>query len=222
MSARPHWIKAGRRALSRDRAFRQLLKKYPEVPLRRSARVDLFQSLTHAIVNQQLSGRVADVIYERLRNLFPGKRLNPGRMRRLRGSTLRKAGLSWNKIRFLKDLARHLVEGRLPQPSELDALPDEMLMERLTAVNGIGPWTVQMLLIFKLGRPDVFPHADLGVQKGFQRLFGLKERPTAKFILAHSQRWKPYRTLAAWYLWRACEDVEFNPTEDEGVLWTKS
>lgn len=149
MTLKNSWIQQGRRLLMREKAFRKLLKKHPDVPLRRLPRVNLFDSLTHAIVSQQLSGRVATVIYNRVRALFPRKRLDPKRFLRL------------------KD---------------------------------------QMLLIFKLGRPDVFPHADLGVQKGFERLFKLKEKPTAKFILEHSERWKPYRTWAAWYLWRATEE----------------
>lgn len=221
-SPRVDWTVAGKKFLKGHPEFRRVMALHPRVPLKRAARVDLFSSLAHAIVNQQLSGRVADILFARLQGLFPRKRLDPKRLLRMKDARLRKIGLSWNKVRFLKDLARHLVQGRLPTVRELGALSDEILMEKLTAVHGIGPWTVQMLLIFKLGRPDVFPHADLGVQKGFQRLYGLAERPSAKHILEFSHRWKPYRTLAAWYLWRVSDDAQFNPTETAAVLWEKS
>ena len=221
MSAEPVWVQKGKQILLRDAVFRRVLQKHPNVPLKRLKKVDLFQALAHAIVNQQLSGRVADVIYNRLAALFPGNQLDPKRLLKMRDTRLRGVGLSWNKVRFLKDLARHIVEDRLPTHPEIHALTDEVILEKLTAVHGIGPWTVQMLMIFKLGRPDVFPHADLGVQKGFQKLFRLKEKPTSKFLEEHALRWKPYRTLAAWYLWRVSDHEAFNPVEGD-VLWAKS
>ena len=110
---------------------------------------------------------------------------------------LRKAGLSRNKILSLKDLAQHVVDRRLPSPAQLKTLSDEAIAEALTQVRGIGPWTVHMLLIFKLGRPNIFPANDLGVQKGFQKLFLKRRLPTAKFLDRYSRRWHPYRTLAA-------------------------
>lgn len=216
-----HWITAAQAYLSKDPAFRDMIKRHPKVPLAPMKRVDLFRALTHAIINQQISGYAADAIHKRLVNLFPQKRMRARHLLTLPDTTLRQAGLSFNKARFLKDLARHVHEKRLPKPSELHKLTDEELIQRLTAILGIGPWTVQMLLIFKLGRPDVFPSADLGVQKGFQKLFRKRSRPTAKFLERYSLRWKPYRTLAAWYLWRASDDAEFIPVEGD-LLWTKS
>jgi len=214
------WIPDGKKHLSRDPVLRPVIARFPEVPLEPKARVDLFAALAHAIVNQQLSGRVADVIFARLKSLFPRRRLDPRPMLKLSTPALRKIGLSRAKVIFMKDLARAMSDGRVPKPAELERLSDEEIAERLTEIKGIGPWSVHMLLIFKLGRPDVFPSADLGIQKGFQKLYRKRTRPTPKALDRLSLRWKPYRTLAAWYLWRATDDTVFAPTDDK-ILWSK-
>lgn len=192
--------------------MRLMVERHPEVPLIAAKSVDLFAALAHAIVNQQLSGKVAAVIFARLQALFPRRRLRAETLLTLPEARLRTAGLSWNKIRSLRDLATRMAQGELPKGAALRTLPDDTLMERLTQVHGIGPWTVQMLLIFKLARPDVFPATDLGILKGFQKLHGRRQLPTAKRVARHAERlWKPYRTLAAWYLWRAVDETIVAP-----------
>jgi DNA-3-methyladenine glycosylase II len=215
------WIPEGKLHLSLDPVLAPIVARFPEVPLEPKKRVDLFAALSHAIVNQQLSGRVADVIYERLRRLFPGKRLKADYLLKIHGRKLRGIGFSRSKVIFIRDLASAIVENRVPRGEALHRLSDADLMETLTQIKGIGPWSVHMLMMFKLGRPDVFPSADLGIQKGFQKLYRMKKRPTPKHLDKFSQRWKPYRTLAAWYLWRATDVTVFAPT-DKNLLWSKT
>jgi len=212
------WIEAGKKHLAKDPAFRMLIKRHKDVPLLPQARIDLFTSLTHAIVNQQLSGRVAEVIFGRVRNLFPRKQLKAAAMDQISDQQLRNAGLSWNKIKSLRDLAARINGRQLPTSAQLFRLSDDVILERLTEVRGIGPWTVQMLLMFKLGRPDVFPASDLGIQKGFQKLLGRRQLPKAKHLEKHGARWKPYRSLAAWYLWRAVDEVIVKPAAAK-TMW---
>jgi DNA-3-methyladenine glycosylase II len=220
MKTKPdHWIEAGKKHLAKDIVFRGIIKRHADVPLLPQTRIDLLTSLTHAIVNQQLSGKVATVIFNRVRDLFPRRQLKAALVLKIPEDRLRKAGLSWNKIRSIRDLSQRIIDGRIPASAELFKLTDDALIERLTEVYGIGPWTVQMLLIFKLGRPDVFPANDLGIQKGFQKLHGRRALPKAKHIERHSHRWKPYRTLAAWYLWRAADEVVVKPVKGK-PLWT--
>jgi 3-methyladenine DNA glycosylase/8-oxoguanine DNA glycosylase len=118
---------------------------------------------------------------------------------------LRRAGLSRNKTAALKDLARHTLDGTVPSLARAHAMSDEELAERLTAVHGVGRWTVEMILIFRLGRPDVLPVSDLGVRKGFRRAFGMRRLPASVTMIRRSERWRPYRSVASWYLWRAAE-----------------
>lgn len=193
--------------------LKELVLRHPEIPLQPQKRVDLFSSLAHAITNQQLSGRVADVIFNRVRDLFPRRGLRPELLLKIPQGKLRKAGLSWNKIKSMRDLAQRLMDKRIPANPQLFKLTDDVLIEKLSEVYGIGPWTVQMLLIFKLGRADIFPSSDLGVQKGFQKLLRRRMLPKAKHMDLHSQRWKPYRSLAAWYLWRLADEVIVKPVE---------
>jgi len=201
-----HWIEAGKKHLAKDPVFKELILRHTDIPLLAQKRIDLFSSLAHAITNQQLSGRVAQVIYNRVRALFPRKQLKPELLLKIPEADLRKAGLSWNKIRSMRDLAQRMIDKRIPANTKLFKLTDDVLIEKLSEVYGIGPWTVQMLLIFKLGRADVFPSSDLGVQKGFQKLLKKRLLPKAKHMDRHSERWKPYRSLAAWYLWRAVDE----------------
>jgi DNA-3-methyladenine glycosylase II len=126
-------------------------------------------------------------------------------MLKLRKPVLRKAGLSGAKILAMKDLAQKTIEGIVPSFEEAVKLSDEELVERLVSVRGIGAWTVEMFLIFRLGRPDVFPIHDLGVKKGWAITYGKKHMPKPKELLAFGERWRPYRTVASWYMWRACQ-----------------
>jgi DNA-3-methyladenine glycosylase II len=134
-----------------------------------------------------------------------GRLPTPDEMIRLRKSVLRKAGLSGAKIVAMKDLARKTIEGVVPSHDEAVKISDEELVARLTAVRGIGAWTVEMFLIFRLGRPDVLPIHDLAVKKGWSVTYGKKHMPKPKELLAFGERWRPYRTVASWYMWRAFE-----------------
>ena len=172
----------------------------------RARRVDsLFPPLARAIVYQQLSGRAAGTIHGRFRELFPRRRPSASALLRLEHRQLRDAGLSDNKARALYDLAQRVRARRLPPAERLHEFDDDALVERLTEVRGIGEWTVQMLMIFDLGRPDVLPVADLGIRKGMQRLDGLAALPDAEWMRQRAQTWRPWRSVASWYLWRLAE-----------------
>ncbi|MDA0685132.1 MAG: DNA-3-methyladenine glycosylase [Bacteroidetes bacterium] len=165
-----------------------------------------FEALCEAIAYQQLSGKAAATIYGRFRKLVdPNLALNPVEVLALPDEMLRGAGLSGAKTRAIKDLALHTVQGTVPLQSELEGLPDEEIIERLTIVNGVGPWSVKMYLMFRLGRPDVLPQTDLGIRKGVQRSYGLSVLPAPKEVITRAEPWRPFRTLASWYLWRSLE-----------------
>ena len=177
----------------------------PRIELRDTSSV--FAALSRAIVYQQLSGRAAGTIFARLCALLPrGERdLNAEHIETLDVPTLRGAGLSHNKILALKDLAAHVLSGEVPELRALSALPDEEVIARLTRVRGIGRWTVEMLLMFRLGRADVMAVDDLGLRQGHARILGNSGESTRSALAAHAERWRPYRSVAAWYLWRAVE-----------------
>ena len=167
-----------------------------------------FSALAESIVYQQLTGKAAGTIFGRVRALYPGGRLDPKRLLATSDEDLRAAGLSGSKTKSLRDLAERTLAGEIPPLSALGRLEDDAIIDRLTHVRGIGRWTVEMLLIFRLGRPDVLPVADYGVRKGFAQVFrrGRKakdELPAAAEMTARGERWRPYRSVASWYLWRA-------------------
>ena len=165
-----------------------------------------FESIARSIVYQQLSGRAAETIWQRLVARFDDGEFEAETVLRKRPSTLRKAGLSAAKTESLRDLARHVRSGEL-QPARLGELDDAAVIEELTRVKGIGPWSAHMHLIFALARPDVWPTGDLGVRKGLQRFFALDEVPTAKEAEVLGAPYRPWRTLLAWSMWRI-HDVE--------------
>src|SRR5206468_6274761 len=134
-----------------------------------------------------------------------GRAPTPAEMLKLRTSVLRRAGLSGAKILAMKDLARKTLAGVVPTLEQAHEMSDEALVERLVSVRGIGVWSVEMFLIFRLGRPDVLPIHDLGVKKGWSITYGKKRMPKPKELLAFGERWRPYRTIASWYMWRACQ-----------------
>ena len=165
----------------------------------------VFQMLARSIASQQISGLVARRMIERLVEAHGGKFPTPAQIAAATPEQLRPAGFSFAKIAALQDLAAHCLDGRLPDDSALAALDDEGVIERCISVRGIGRWTAQMLLMFKFGRQDVLPVDDFGVRNGFRLAYGLKGLPKPKALLAYGERWKPYRSAAAWYLWRAVE-----------------
>ena len=165
-----------------------------------------FESLARAIAHQQLNGAVAARILERLVALFaPEPFPQPAQLLATPEAQLRACGFSWGKIRALRDLAEMTLAGVVPAGEELLALDDEAIVERITQVRGIGRWTVEMLLMFQLGRPDVLPVDDFGVRNGFRLAHGLRKLPPPRALALHAARWAPERTLAAWYLWRAVD-----------------
>jgi O-6-methylguanine DNA methyltransferase len=167
--------------------------------------LSVFAALARAIVYQQLNGKAASAILERVSALFPRGRLTAGRLLRISEERLRGAGLSRSKLLSLHDLAQKAEDGRLPTLGEIQSMADETIVERLSEVRGIGRWTAEMLLMFRLGRPDVLPADDYGVRKGFAIAFDKSELPSPKELAAYGGRWKPYRTVASWYLWRVVE-----------------
>jgi methylated-DNA-[protein]-cysteine S-methyltransferase len=177
--------------------FRMRLKKTPSI----------FVALAEAIVYQQLTGRAAATIYARLCALFPRAYEGPTAegILRLSAAKLRAAGLSGAKLLSLKDLARRSAAGEIPALAEAHRMQDEEIIERLTQVRGIGRWTVEMMLMFRLGRPDVLPVDDYGIRKGFANAFRKRRPPVPKALARYGAKWAPYRTVASWYLWRAAE-----------------
>lgn len=167
----------------------------------------VYGALVEAIVHQQLSGKAAATIYGRVRALFPRSPQGPTPRNILRATDarLRGAGLSRAKVAALRDLAHHTASGEIPELPELRALEDEEIVERLTRVRGIGRWTVEMLLIFRLGRPDVLPADDYGVRKGFALAFRKRKLPGRADLERRAEAWRPYRSVASWYLWRALD-----------------
>jgi DNA-3-methyladenine glycosylase II len=167
---------------------------------------DLFTSLASSIVYQQLSGKAAATIYGRFAALFEGGRPNAVDAVGLPYSTLRSVGLSNNKALSILDLAGHVSSGALPGPRKMARLDDAAVIESLCRVRGIGPWTAQMHLIFAMGRPDVMPAADLGIQKGVQLTYSLPALPKPDAVLDATRHLAPYRSVASWYLWRVVDD----------------
>jgi DNA-3-methyladenine glycosylase II len=168
-------------------------------------RKDPVQSLARAIVGQQLSGKAADTIWGRVLALYPkGRFPAPEALLATDDAVLRAAGLSGAKTAAIKDLARHVIEGKV-LPARLGKLNDEQVTAMLLPVRGIGPWSIDMFLMFFLARPDVLPVGDLGIRKGMQKHFGLRKLPEPKRMLELATPWRPYRTIASWYMWRLLE-----------------
>jgi DNA-3-methyladenine glycosylase II len=173
--------------------------------LGKSSHSSAFEALARSIASQQISGTVARKMIERLMALHGNRFPTPAELASATPEALRGAGFSFAKVAALKDLAAHAQDGRLPSDAELSVLDDEAIIERCIAVRGIGRWTVQMLLMFHFARPDVMPADDFGVRQGFRLAYGLKGLPRPRALLAYAERWKPHRSAAAWYMWRAIE-----------------
>jgi len=168
-----------------------------------------FDALAESIAYQQLNGKAAAAIWNRVRALYPQrKRLDPAKVLATPDETLRAAGLSRAKIAAIKDLAAKTIDGTVPSGHALLRMSDDEIVARLTTVRGIGRWTVEMLLLFDLGRPDVWPVDDYGVRKGFAKIFGRRKLPTPKQLMKIGTKWRPYRSIAAWYFWRALDEPE--------------
>lgn len=165
-----------------------------------------FESLARAIAYQQLHDKAAESIMRRFVTLCPRRRFpTPSELLAINPRAIRRAGFSQAKVAALRDLAAKVLDGTVPTGRVVQTLDDDAIVERLIAVRGIGRWTVEMLLIFQLGRPDVLPVDDFGIRNGFRIAYGLRKMPTPKEVLRYGERWKPHRTAAAWYLWRAAD-----------------
>jgi len=168
-----------------------------------------FDALAESIAYQQLSGKAAGTIFGRVRALYPRRKwFSAELVLATPDETFRAAGLSRNKTAALKDLAAKTLDGTIPTRAALDRMSDDEIIARLTKVKGIGRWTAEMLLLFDLGRLDVWPVDDYGVRKGYAKTFRKKKLPTSKQLLAIGERWRPYRSVAAWYFWRALDMPE--------------
>lgn len=200
-------LRVAARHLSRgDPQFAKLIRRVGPCAWRAETRVRPFESLVRAVANQQLNGKAAATILGRFRDLFPGKIFPaPDDLETVTDDAIRACGFSRAKIASIRDLAHHARVGTIPEPRQLRRLTDDEIVDRLTQVRGVGRWTVEMMLIFKLGRPDVLPVDDFGVRNGFRLLYETPELPKPKDLLEHGERWRPYRSVASWYLWRAVE-----------------
>ena len=205
--------------MNHDHAHRHLSATDPRLAalIARSRRYDIapslptrpFDALAESIAYQQLSGKAAATIWSRVRALYPRRKyLNPKLVLATPDAQLRAAGLSRNKIAALKDLAAKTIDGTVPSGRALSRMSDDEIIARLITVRGIGRWTVEMLLLFDLGRPDVWPVDDYGVRKGFAKTFRRRKLPTPKQLTKFGEQWRPYRSIAAWYFWRALDAPE--------------
>jgi methylated-DNA-[protein]-cysteine S-methyltransferase len=173
--------------------------------IRLAATQSTFEALAESIVYQQLTGKAAATIHGRLCALFPRKRVRPEPLLAHGDEALRGAGLSRGKVLALRDLATRTLDGTVPAIRALHLLDDDAIVERLVQVRGIGRWSAEMLLIFRLGRPDVLPVGDYGVRRGFQLTYGKRRMPTPAELERFAEKWRPFRTVASWYLWRAVD-----------------
>jgi DNA-3-methyladenine glycosylase II len=187
--------------------MRSMLDRIGTADFRRGRRRgDHFAELARAINYQQLAGRAAAAIHGRFVGLFDGEAPTPEGVLALPIDALRGAGLSANKAASIRDLAEKVVDGSV-QLARISRQPDDEIVRELTLVRGIGPWTAEMFLMFQLGRLDVWPVGDYGVRKGYALLYGLPELPAPKELAPLGDRFRPYRSVAAWYCWRAAETV---------------
>jgi 3-methyladenine DNA glycosylase/8-oxoguanine DNA glycosylase len=190
-----------------DEVLAEVIARVGEFRMETRPMQSAFCALAEAIVYQQVTGKAAATIFGRVCDLFPGgmSGFTPERALEVTDDALRAAGLSRSKLAALRDLAERSADGRLEALSELEQLSDDAVIERLVAVRGIGRWTAQMFLMFRLGRADVLPGDDYGVRKGFAVAFKRAELPSRAEVEQWGERWKPFRTAASWYLWRASE-----------------
>jgi 3-methyladenine DNA glycosylase/8-oxoguanine DNA glycosylase len=195
------YTRARRLLMRRDPKLAVLIKRIGPCGLPHAVLRDPFVALTRSIASQQLSMKAAETIFNRLCDLCPPDRQpTPERLLALSEDQIRAVGYSRPKAGFLKDLAARVVDGRLDLHG-LNSRPDEDVLQELTAVKGIGRWTAEIFLMFRLGRPDVLPADDLGLLNATQRAYGLRKRPTPDRLRKMGEAWRPYRSVAAWYLW---------------------
>jgi DNA-3-methyladenine glycosylase II len=210
----PFDLRVAKAALAaKDERLARLIEETIEFQIELESMDSPYEALMESITYQSISGKAATTIFARIKGLGTnGRAPTPQEMLKLRPQRLRKAGLSGAKVLAMKDLAQKTIDGIVPTLEEAQKMSDEELVERLVSVRGIGAWTVEMFLIFRLGRPDVLPIHDLGVKKGWSVTYGRKRMPKPKELLAFGERWRPYRTVASWYMWRAFERAGYKAT----------
>jgi len=189
-----------------DRRLGRLIERVGPCLLRAHKTRSPFQTLVQAVAHQQLTGKAANTILGRLIALHPGREFpTPEDLLAAPEEKLRGVGFSRAKVASLKDIAAKTLDGVVPDPKALTKMPDAEIIEKLTTIRGVGQWTVEMMLIFTLGRLDVLPADDYGVKKGFAKTYRKKDLPKPAELLEHGERWRPFRSVASWYLWRALE-----------------
>jgi DNA-3-methyladenine glycosylase II len=199
------FARARRILMRRDPNLAVLMKRVGPCRLHESRAHEPFAGLVRVIMSQQLSTKAADTIFGRVEALVGGRAgLTPSKLCALDATALRTAGVSRPKISYLYDLADHVADRRLDLHA-LDDHPDEEVIAQITAVKGLGRWSAEMFLMFRLNRPDILPVGDLGIVKGMQKLFGMKRRPAERTMVRLAEGWRPFRSVACWYLWRIDE-----------------
>jgi DNA-3-methyladenine glycosylase II len=201
---KPDYRAARRHLMKADPKLAPIIKRIGPCELHSFAPGDPFAALTMSIASQQLSTKAADTIYRRFCDLFPGCAPTPERVMTLTDDQIRAVGFSRPKVAFIKDLAGHVLDGRLDLKG-LRKHPDDEVMRQLIAVKGIGRWTAEIFLMFRLGRQDILPADDLGLMNAAHRVYGLRKRPTPDKLRKMGEAWRPYRSVAAWYLWQSLE-----------------
>jgi DNA-3-methyladenine glycosylase II len=189
-----------------DLVMRKLIHEHGQCTLTPEKRRSPFQSLIMAVAHQQLNGTAANTILTRFKKLFPGRKFpRPEDLAKVTDAQIRACGFSFAKIKSIRDIAEKALSGVIPSSLEIVKLSDDEIIARLTEVRGVGRWTVEMLLIFQLGREDVLPADDFGVRNGFRVAYRKRGMPKPKELLAFGKKWKPHRTTAAWFLWCAAD-----------------
>lgn len=205
-----------RRLRAADTVLAELISRAGPFAMRLRPLQSPFEALARNIVYQQLHGKAAAAIHARVLALAGGKRLKPDDIISSTDESLRGAGLSASKLAALRDLAAKTADGTVPTLARLRRMDDEEIVARLTRVRGVGRWTVEMLLMFGLGRPDVLPVGDYAVRKGFAVAYGLSEMPKPRELETFGERWRPYRSVASWYMWRAVELAREGEKREDG------
>src|SRR5688572_8051777 len=208
------YARVRRLLMRRDPVLAETIRRIGACGMASRLLTDHLTTLVRAIVGQQLSSKAAATIFGRLRALFPDGEITVGGLQALDDAALRSVGLSSQKLAYLRDLSARITDGRL-QLDELDQLSDEHVIERLIAVKGFGRWTAEMFLMFRLQRPDVLPVGDLGICTAVQRIYRLRQRPKPERLTKIGEAWRPYRSIACWYLWESLKKSEVGSLKSE-------
>lgn len=203
--SQPEWSSALEHLSSADPKLAGLITQIGPCTIEIPHHFSIFFSLARSIVYQQLAGAAASAIMGRVEALFPKGRMTPKNLLAMDDTALRGAGLSRNKLLALRDLAAKCLDGTVPNKRALARMEDEEIITRISQVHGIGRWTVEMMLIFRLGRPNVLPVDDYGVRKGMQRLYRVRELPNKEAMRRRARKWEPWCSVASWYMWRCAE-----------------